>query len=148
MKNGMEMTEFEFPDEKEVKLEEEKNRFLRFLGIAAHDMKAPLAAIQSYFGVMLGGFSGELTDKQKSMMERSSLRITELMNLISDLLDIPRIETGQIVQEMKDISLRQIIRHSVSELRNLANEKRLKLKTEVPADLPKVYGTRCCAVCY
>ena len=124
-----------------AKLEEEKNRFLRFLGIAAHDMKAPLAAIQSYFGVMLGGFSGALTEKQKSMIERSSIRITELMNLISDLLDIPRIETGQLVQEMKDISLRQVIRHSVSELRNLAKQKGLKLKTELPEDLPKVYGS-------
>ena len=127
--------------EEAAKLEEEKNRFLRFLGIAAHDMKAPLAAIQSYFGVMLGGFSGELTEKQKSMIERSSFRITQLMNLISDLLDIPRIETGQIVQEMKETSLRQAIRHSVSELRNLAKQKGLKLTTEIPENLPRVYGS-------
>jgi len=133
--------ELERVSQEAAKLEEEKNRFLRFLGIAAHDMKAPLAAIQSYFGVMLGGFSGELTEKQRSMMERSSLRITELMNLISDLLDIPRIETGQLVQEMKEISLRQAIKHSVGELRNLAKQKGLKLKTELPEDLPKVYGS-------
>ncbi|MBU2608872.1 MAG: HAMP domain-containing histidine kinase [Chloroflexi bacterium] len=122
-------------------LEEERNRFLRFIGIAAHDMKAPLAAIQSYFGVMLGGFSGELTDKQKSMIERSSIRITELMNLISDLLDIPRIESGQLVHEMKEVSIRQVIRHSVSELRGLAKEKGLKLKTEFSEHLPRVYGS-------
>ncbi|MFC2003565.1 sensor histidine kinase [Chloroflexota bacterium] len=127
--------------EEVAKLEEGRNRFLRFLGVAAHDMKAPLAAIQSYFGVMLGGFSGELTEKQKSMMERSSLRITELMNLISDLLDIPRIETGQLVQEMKEISLRQVIKHSLDDLRNLATQKGLKLKTELPEGLPKVYGS-------
>ena len=133
--------ELERVSQEAAKLEEEKNRFLRFLGIAAHDMKAPLAAIQSYFGVMLGGFSGELTEKQRSMMERSSLRITELMNLISDLLDIPRIETGQLVQEMKETSLRQVIKHSVGELRNLAKQKGLKLKTELPEDLPKVYGS-------
>jgi len=104
-------------------------------------MKAPLAAIQSYFGVMLGGFSGELGEKQRSMIERSSLRITQLMNLISDLLDIPRIETGQIVQEMKETSLRQVIRHSVSEMRNLAKQKNLKLTTELPEGLPRVYGS-------
>jgi len=127
--------------EEAAKLEEEKNRFLRFLGIAAHDMKAPLAAIQSYFGVMLGGFSGDLSEKQRAMIERSSLRITQLMNLISDLLDIPRIETGQIVQEMKEVSLRQVIRHSVSEMRNLAKQKNLKLTTELPEGLPKVYGS-------
>ena len=124
-----------------AELEEERNRFLRFIGVAAHDLKAPLAAIQSYIGVMLGGYSGELNEKQKGMLERSSHRITELLGLISDLLDIPRIETGQIVQEMKDISLRQAIRNSLQEQRSLAKEKGVKLKIDMPDTLPKVHGS-------
>ncbi|MDP2931084.1 MAG: HAMP domain-containing sensor histidine kinase [Chloroflexota bacterium] len=124
-----------------AKLAEEKNRFLRFLGVAAHDLKAPLAAIQSYMGVMLGGFSGELNDKQKNMLQRSSIRITELLNLISDLLDIPRIETGQIVQEMKEISLRQAVRNCLQDQRNLAREKGIKLKVEMPETLPRIRGS-------
>jgi len=124
-----------------AKLEEEKNRFLRFLGIAAHDLKAPLTAIQGFFWVMLGGYSGELTEKQRNMLERSSYRIQELLNLISDLLDIPRIETGQLVQEMKQVSLRQIIKASLGDLRDLAKQKKLKLKVELPPGLPKVYGS-------
>jgi len=123
-----------------AKLEEARNRFLRFLGVAVHDLKAPLTAIQSYFWVMLGGFSGELTDKQRNMLERSSLRIKELLNLVSDLLDIPRIETGQIVSEMKEVSLLQVVKSSLQDLRNLAKEKRIKLKTELPLALPKIYG--------
>ena len=123
-------------------LEEERNRFLRFLGVAAHDLKAPLAAIQSYIGVMLGGYSGELNDKQKNMLDRSSHRITELLNLISDLLDIPRIETGQIVQEMKEISLRQVVRSCIDDQRSLAKEKGIKLRMELPEALPKIHGSR------
>ncbi len=124
-----------------TKLEEEKTQFLRFLGIAAHDLKAPLAAIQSYIGVMLGGYSGELNEKQRNMLERSSYRITELLNLISDLLDIPRIESGQIVQEMTEISLRQVVRNCLSDQRSLAKEKGLKLKVELPETLPKIRGS-------
>jgi signal transduction histidine kinase len=124
-----------------AKLEEEKNRFLRFLGIAAHDLKAPLGAIQSYFGVMLGGFAGDLTEKQRNMLERSSHRINGLLNLISDLLDIPRIETGQIVQEMKNTSLREAVKRSLADLRNLAKEKRVKLKVELPQILPQIHGS-------
>jgi len=124
-----------------AKLEEIRNRFLRFLGVAVHDLKAPLTAIQSYFWVMLGGFSGELTGKQRNMLERSSLRIKELLNLISDLLDIPRIETGQIVSEMKEVSLPQVVKNSLADLRNLAKEKRIKLKTELPSALPKIDGS-------
>jgi signal transduction histidine kinase len=124
-----------------AKLEEEKNRFLRFLGIAAHDLKAPLTAIQGFLWIMLGGYSGDITDKQRNMLERSTFRIKELLNLISDLLDIPRIETGQIVEEMKQTSLGKVIRASIGDLREAAKEKKLKLEVELPAALPKVYGS-------
>jgi signal transduction histidine kinase len=109
--------------------------------MAAHDLKAPLAAIQSYNKVMLGGFSGELNEKQRNMVGRSSQRITELLNLISDLLDIPRIETGQVMQEMKEISLRQVVKHSLDELRDVAEQKGVKLKAELPRPLTRIRGS-------
>ena len=124
-----------------ARLEEEKNRFLRFIGIAAHDLKAPLTAIQGFLWVMLGGFAGELTEKQRNMLQRSAHRITELLDLISDLLDIPRIEAGQIIQEMEEVSLRQAIRNSIEGQRNLAKEKGIKLKVELPDGLPKIRGS-------
>ena len=125
-----------------AKLEEEKNRFLRFISIAAHDLKAPLTAIQGFLWVMLGGYSGELNDKQKNMMERSTRRINELLNLISDLLDIPRIETGQIVPEIKEISFREVVKRSLDDLRNVAKEKGVKLRVELPQKhLPKIKGS-------
>ena len=63
------------------------------------------------------------------------------MNLISDLLDIPRIETGQLVQEMKDFSLKELLKRCLTEQRTLAREKGLALKTEVPDKLGGVYGS-------
>jgi signal transduction histidine kinase len=123
------------------KLKEERDKFLRFIGIAAHDLKAPLTAIQGFLWVMLGGFAGEISDKQRNMLDRSAHRITELLGLISDLLDIPRIETGQIVQEMKEISLRQVIKDSIDGQRNLAKEKGVKLKVEIPEGLPEIKGS-------
>ena len=122
-------------------LEEERSRFLRFIGIAAHDLKAPLTAIQGFLWVMLGGFAGEISEKQRNMLERSTRRITELLTLISDLLDIPRIETGQIVQEMKEVSLRQAIKNSLESQRSLAKDKGVKLKVEIPDGLPKIKGS-------
>jgi signal transduction histidine kinase len=135
------MGELEQASREVIKLEEEKSRFLRFLSIAAHDLKAPLTAIQGFLWVMLGGYAGELADKQRNMMERSSRRINELLNLISDLLDIPRIETGQIVPEMKEISLRQVIRNCLEGQRDLAKEKGIKIKVELPQTVPKIRGS-------
>ena len=90
---------------------------------------------------MLGGFAGTLTEKQRGMLERSSQRIKELLALISDLLDIPRIETGQIVQEMKDISLRQVVETAVGDMRDLAEQKKVKLKVEMPRSLGRIRGS-------
>ena len=124
-----------------AKLEEEKNRFLRFLSIAAHDLKAPLTAIQGFLWVMLDGYAGEVSDKQRNMLERCTRRINELLNLISDLLDIPRIETGQILPEMKEISLRQVLKNCLQDQRQLAKEKGIRLKVELPDRMSKVRGS-------
>jgi len=121
-------------------LEEEKKQFLRFVSIAAHDLKAPLAAIQTFLGVMLDGFAGDLNEKQKHMMQRASQRINELLNLISNLLDIPRIEMGQLVHEMKEVSLAQVIDSFVEEGLSLAEQKGLKFSVHIPPDLSCLYG--------
>jgi len=122
-------------------LEEDKRKFLRFVSMAAHDLKAPLAAIQSFLRVMLDGYVGGLNAKQRHMMERSSLRINELLKLISDLLDIPRIEMGQIVQELEEMSIEPIINNFAEESSSLAKQKGLKFSVNIASDLPKINGS-------
>ena len=123
------------------KLEEEKKRFLSFLGMAAHDLKAPLAAIQGFLWLILTGYTGKITDKQRDMLDRSSRRINDLVNLISDLLDIPRIEAGQLVQEMKEISLGELVKHCADDFSTVAKEKGLDLNVEVPENIRKIKGS-------
>jgi len=121
-------------------LEEEKRQFLRFVSTAAHDLKAPLSAIQSFLYTILDGFAGELNEQQKHMMQRASQRINGLLDLISNLLDIPRIEMGQLVQEMTETSLDQVIISVVEVGATLADQKGLKLSVHIPPDLSCVYG--------
>ncbi|MBM4445898.1 MAG: HAMP domain-containing histidine kinase [Chloroflexi bacterium] len=121
-------------------LEEEKRQFLRFVSIAAHDLKAPLAAIQTFLGVILDGLAGDLNEKQRHMMQRASQRINELLNLISNLLDIPRIELGQLVQEMTEVSLAQVIDSFIEEGSSLAEQKGLRFSAHIQPNLSCVYG--------
>ena len=125
-------------NEELAKLEEARKHLLSFLAIASHDLKAPLAAVQSYLQLMVGGFAGEIADKQRHMLDRSSKRITGLLELISDLLDISRIEGGQIVQEMEEVSLSQVVEDSIENIGALAKEKRIKLGIEMAKPLPKL----------
>ncbi|MFC2007387.1 sensor histidine kinase [Chloroflexota bacterium] len=130
--------ELEEANEELGRLEESRKNLLNFLAIASHDLKAPLSAVQSYLRVILGGFVGKISEKQKHMMERSSQRINELLELISDLLDISRIEGGQILREVDEVSLAQVLADSVASINVLAKDKKIKLRTEIPEVLPQI----------
>lgn len=121
-----------------ARVEEAKNKLLGFISIVAHDLKSPLAAIQSYFGVMLGGYSGELDEKHRHMIERSSARIDGLLELISDLLDISRIETGQILKEKERVCPADLARNTLEEARRLAEQKGLELEASIAPDISSI----------
>jgi len=105
-----------------------------FLGMVSHDLKAPLVAIESYLQVILGGFAGEINEEQREMLDRSSHRIGELLNLISDLLDVSRIEAGQIAKEFKPMSLAEVVEGSLEDVQAMAKEKGMELRVECPKD--------------
>lgn len=112
-----------------------------FLAIASHDLKTPLAAVESYLQVILGGFVGEITEQQRHMMERSSLRIKELIGMINRFLDLAHIERGEVVQKMEMTSLDGVVDRCVEEMRVLASEKGQTLTVEKPPSLPVIYAS-------
>jgi signal transduction histidine kinase/CRP-like cAMP-binding protein len=112
-----------------------------FLAMASHDLKTPLAAVQSYLQVMLGGFVGELSSEHRHMLERSSSRIQELFDLINRFLDLAQIEKGKVVEEMEMIAMQDVLSSCVEEIEVLASEKSQELKAQIPPDLPMIYGS-------
>ncbi len=122
------------------KLENEKGNLFHFLSMTAHDLKAPLSSVQTYFGVMLGGFVGEMDERQRNILEKCSTRITELLQLINDLLDISKVEAGQVITEMQEVSMKAIVDGSVDTGRILAERKGVNLEVDTPKRLPRLYA--------
>lgn len=123
------------------KVEEARDLLTKSVSVVAHDLKSPLAAIQSYFSMILGGYVGEVPDAIRTMIERSSIRIDGLLEMISDLLDISRIEMGQMVDEMEDISLIEVIETPLQDALRLSEEKNVTLQKSIPESLPAVHGS-------
>ncbi|MFC1991600.1 ATP-binding protein [Chloroflexota bacterium] len=115
-----------------------RDMLAHILSIASHDLKSPLAAVESYHKVMLDGYAGEITEKQKTMLLRSSERITGLLNLIDNILDISRIEAREL--KMEEMSLLKVVESSRGVIQPLAEDKGLQLKIEVPKELPLITG--------
>lgn len=134
----LEAEELQKANEELVRLDRLKTYFL---AMASHDLKTPLAAVQSYLQVMLGGFVGELSDQHRHMLERSSTRINELFDLINRFLDLAQIEKGKVVEEMEIISIQEVLNSCVEDIRVLATEKSQELRADIPSDLPAVYGS-------
>lgn len=111
-----------------------------FLGMVSHDLKAPLVAVESYLQVILGGFAGEINAEQREMLDRSSHRIGELLELIGDLLDVSRIEAGQMAEEFKAMSLAEVVEGALEDVQALAKEKEMELRVEMPEKLPVIHA--------
>jgi signal transduction histidine kinase len=90
--------------------------------------------------VILGGFAGEINEEQREMLDRSSHRIGELLDLVSDLLDVSRIEAGQIAKEFKPMSLAEVVEGSLEDVQAMAKEKGMELRVECPKDLPVIHA--------
>lgn len=123
------------------KLEEDRKIFLQFLSMVAHDLKAPVGAVESYLKVMLRGTPGPLTEKQERWLERSIARLDSMLELISDLLDVSRLETGQVAPEMEMTSLKGVLENCVETARGLADPRGVRIIADIDADFPAVYAS-------
>lgn len=121
------------------RLQRTKETTERILSVIFHDLKAPMAAVESYNRLLLGEFAGKLTEEQKTIVQRSSKRLSELLNLVSNMIDFSRIDFGGL--RMERISLAKVIEDCFEAMHPLAEEKGLQLITEVPRDLPAILGT-------
>jgi signal transduction histidine kinase len=121
------------------RLENTKQTTERILSVVFHDLKAPLAAAESYNRLLLEGFVGELNEEQKNILQRSSKRLSDLLNLISDMIDFSRVDFGGFITE--EVSLTKVIEDCVETMRPLAVEKGLQLVFEAPPELPIILGS-------
>jgi len=120
------------------RLQHTKQTMEHILSVIFHDLKAPLAAAESYNRLLLDGFVGELSEEQKNIVQRSSKRLSDLLDLISNMIDFSRVDFGKFGTE--DVSLTKVIEDCVETMRPLAVEKGLQLVLEVPQGLPTVLG--------
>jgi len=99
-----------------------------FLSIVSHELKRPLAAVENYIQILIGGYAGELSAKQQRLLERSKLRLTDLRNLISDILDFARIQPDQIRADFEWVEPSEIGAEAIEEVRLAADQKEITIR--------------------
>lgn len=113
-----------------------------FLSIVSHELRAPLAAIENYLNVMLEGFAGEISPKQRRMLERSVLRVNDLRGLIGDVVDLARMRPEQIQADFELLDPSEVGTESIEDVRLAAAEKNIKIKIDRPPEFFNIVGAR------
>ena len=107
----------------------------QFLANMSHELRTPLNAILGYAELMQDGLYGELPAKTRDVLERVQKNGKHLLGLINDVLDLSKIEAGQLVLSIDEYSMKDVVQTVVSATESLAAAKQLPLKVEV-SDMP------------
>ncbi|MDP2916001.1 MAG: response regulator [Candidatus Aminicenantes bacterium] len=121
-----------------TKLKEIEKIKSQFVSMVAHELRAPLAAIEGWLDVVLSGAAGEDERKKEAWLERAKERAHSLLALVSDLLEINKIEAGKVALKMESVQVADIIRKTVDFLKPVADRKSITFTIEIPDTLPTV----------
>ncbi|NDB63293.1 MAG: sensor histidine kinase [Nitrosopumilaceae archaeon] len=102
-----------------------------FLAMITHELKTPLVPIRGYADILLSGHLGEITDKQRERINIIKSSATSLLQLISDLLDVQKLELGQLKIQKEDTDIHDTVLKSIQTLQPQIEEQNIKIVNEV-----------------
>lgn len=107
-----------------------------FLNIASHELRTPMTAIQGYIAMILEGDAGEINPEVHLYLTQVYASSKRLIDLINDMLDISKLESGKEVFEIIEADIVRLISDVMFELRPIAEQKQQKFDSFI--DLPSL----------
>ncbi len=133
-------TALEELDEKTRELEAASLHKIAFLANMSHELRTPLNAILGFSQVLREGLFGELNEKQREYVEDILSSGHHLLSLINDVLDLSKVEAGQIELEIAPFSLRNALESGVVMVRERAARDGVRIELSAVPDVDVVAG--------
>jgi NtrC-family two-component system sensor histidine kinase KinB len=109
-----------------------------FIATVSHELKTPLSSIKMSLKLLTDTRVGHLNDEQQQLVGAVRDDADRLLNLTGELLNMAQVESGQIQLNLQPVAPADIIRYAANALRTQADQKRLQLTLDIPAQLPPV----------
>jgi two-component system, sensor histidine kinase and response regulator len=100
--------------------------------MVSHQLRSPLVAVQQYFEVLLSGIAGGLEDKPREMIRKASERLTGLLQLVNDWLQLARFDAVGLIAKLQPVDLRAVLDRLIDFLAPLAREYDVALEWGAP----------------
>lgn len=114
------------------KLKELDSMKSEFVSLATHQIRGPLAAIKGYISLMLEGDYGKVTKALAEPLKTVFKSTDSLSRMVTDFLDVSRIDLGQMKYDFTDFDLRDLVNEVITELKPGIEEKKLELRIKIP----------------
>lgn len=106
----------------------------------SHELRTPLISIKNAIEIVLVGKAGPVTEDQDRFLRLADRNLDRLSNLINDLLDLAKIESGKMSYDYTHVDLETTFQSAVASIQPLADKKSITMTTEIPADLPPLHA--------
>ena len=127
-------------EEKGRELEIANKHKSQFLANMSHELRTPLNAILGYTELIQDNIYGEVPEKIQEVLERLEQNGRHLLGLINAVLDLSKIEAGQLTLSLNEYSIGEVVQTVYTSVEALAAEKKLDLNLKVPPDLSIARG--------
>jgi GAF domain-containing protein len=131
---------FDEIQDKSRQLAEASQHKSQFLANMSHELRTPLNAILGYTELIADGVYGEMPEKALGVLKRLEANGRHLLGLINDVLDLSKIEAGQLKLDLGDYSIRDVAQAVCNVVEPLAADKKLAFKCEIAPNLPAGHG--------
>jgi signal transduction histidine kinase/CheY-like chemotaxis protein len=111
-----------------------------FAAMIAHDLRSPLMNIMGVVEVMTEGMFGSVTEEQRKWLARIEANSQNLVDLVSDFLDVSKLESGYVDVNREMVNLTGLIQKSIDSYRVLALDKSISIQGAVDPSLPAVHA--------
>lgn len=115
------------------RLDEAKDEFV---SMASHQLRTPLTSVKGYISMVLEGDAGKITSMQRQLLGEAFISSERMVHLISDFLNVSRLQTGTFILEKKSVDLAKIVTQEVESLQTTAHAHNLKLHYRAPSYFP------------
>jgi signal transduction histidine kinase len=105
-----------------------------FLSMATHQLDTPLVAIDGYLSMVETGITGPVNDRQHNFLDQARYRLLLMKRLVSDFLNVSRMEVGRFVIEPTPTDLNKVVMEEVEQLQHRARDVGVKLSLKLPSE--------------